>query len=69
MGRTVTNSTRAAAHLLSADIAIATRAGDAIRSHNQPHGRSARVAPAWTDTLHNRAQRAAERRRRATTLR
>lgn len=50
--------------LVSGDLRIAARAGQAVQSCTaQDHGQSARTAHAWIDTLHNRARRAAERQR------
>ncbi|WP_006243433.1 hypothetical protein [Mycolicibacterium tusciae] len=65
----MTSPARTIAHPASLDITIAARAGHAVQSYTQAHGQSARAAHAWIDTLHNRAQRAAERRRRTTLLR
>ncbi len=50
---------------LTLDLAIAGRAGHAVASSTQTRGQSARIAHAWIDALHHRAQRAAERRRAA----
>lgn len=69
MGPAVTSPARTTAHPASLDISIAARAGHAVQSYTQAHGQSARAAHAWIDTLHNRAQRAAERRLSATLLR
>lgn len=65
----MTSPARPIAHPASLDISIATRAGHPVQCSTQAHGQSARAAHAWIDTLHNRAQRAAERRGRTTLLR
>lgn len=63
MGPAVTSPTRTGTPG-TADLRIAAIAGQAVQScAAQHHGHSARAAHAWIDTLHNRAHRAAERRR------
>ncbi|RZT07766.1 hypothetical protein EV589_5999 [Mycobacterium sp. BK558] len=63
MGLAVTSPARTGTPV-TADLRIAAIAGQAVQScAAQHHGHSARAAHAWIDTLHNRAHRAAERRR------
>lgn len=43
------------------DLAIASRAGDAVAANTHTHGQSAPTAHTWMETLHVRAQIRAER--------
>lgn len=49
----------------SGDLLIADRVNAAIADYPRPVGRAARIAHAWLDILHSRAQIRAERHRRS----